>query len=293
MTSMPTMPASVLAARQALATATADYLAIPDDVLERDWTWRGGDLDVRYGVYRAAETIEAATAEIDAVLTASGRPVAARRIAPSTIARWELQGRLAALDDSMLDRVAKDGEWTVRQVVAHTIDGQRSYGWFTRWWTTLPVGPERPDRVTDDVERLSESELPGEEAEGAGTLPELRARFDACLDEWAMQLGSTGEDVLALPARWSNTPVSIDHRLGRWASHIAEHTIQLDKTLDWLGHRPREVELIVREAHAAWGRLESRLFPSTSTPLEVDAILARVATMLVTEARSTRAAAEA
>lgn len=289
------LPASISTARGALATATADYLAIPDDVLEREWIWRGGELDVRYGIYRAAETVEAATAALDALLAGSSgtRPMAARLIAPATIARWALQGRLASLDDTILDRVAKDGEWTVREVLAHTIDGQRSYGWFTRWWLSLPMGPDRPTKVTPDVEAASNADLPGEEVEGAGTVAELRARLDDVLDEWALRLGSTPDETLAAPARWANTPVDVAHRLGRWGSHIAEHTIQLDKTLDWLDCRPREVERIVRELHAAWGRLESRLFPTFSTTSEVDALLARVATTLVTDARTTRAAAEA
>lgn len=300
----PVLPASITAARAALATATADYLAIPDDALERDWMWRGGELDVRYGIYRAAETVEAATAELDAALAgspASGsaagaaavRPMAARLIAPVTIARWALQGRLASLDDGILDRVAKDGEWTVRQTVAHTIDGQRSYGWFTRWWLSLPLGEDRPTKVSDDVEEASKADLPGEEAEGAGTLADIRTRLDDVVDEWGLRLGPTADKALATPARWANTPVAVAHRLGRWGSHIAEHTIQLDKTLDWLDHRPREVERIVRELHTAWGRLESRLFPAASTTPELDAILARMAATLVSEARSTRAAAEA
>lgn len=299
---MPVLPASIAAARAALAAATADYLAIPDDVLERDWTWRDGELDVRYGIYRAAETVQAATAELDAVLASSAggsgaagavRSMAARLIAPATIARWALQGRLASLDDAVLDRVAKDGEWTVREVLAHTIEGQRSYGWFTRWWLSLPLGPDRPAKVTPEVEAASKADLPGEEEEGAGSLADLRARLDDVLDEWALRLGSTPDEDLAKPVRWSDTPVDVAHRLGRWGSHIAEHTIQLDKTLDWLDYRPREVERIVRELHSAWGRLESHLFPAAATTPEVDAILARAGTTLVTEARSTRASAEA
>ena len=296
---VPVLPASIAAARGALAAATADYLAIPDDALERDWTWRGGELDVRYGIYRAAETVQAANAEIDAVLAGAGsgagavRLMAARLIAPATIARWALQGRLASLDDPVLDRVAKDGEWTVREVLAHTIEGQRSYGWFTRWWISQPLGADRPTKVTDDVEEASKADLPSDEAEGAGTLPEIRARLDDVLDEWALRLASTPDEGLAAPVRWSNRPVDVAHRLGRWGSHIAEHTIQLDKTLDWLDYRPREVERIVRELHSAWGRLESRLFPAAATTPEVDAILTRAGRTLVTEARSTRAAADA
>ena len=292
-TSAPTVPASIAGARQALGQATADYLAIPDAALERPWSWHDGELDVRHGVYWGAAGIEAATAEIDVAL--AGQPPSgrgARIIATATIARWALQGRLAALDDAILDRIAKPDEWSVRQVVGHTIDGQRSYGWVTDWRLSLPAGTG-PIKMPPEVEARADEALPGEEADGLGTLAELRARMDACLDEWGLRLGPTPDELLSKPALWSGIPVDIAFRFARWSQHIAEHTVQLDKTLDWLGYQPTEVVRIVRDLHNAWGRLESRIFPAATTTPEIDAILARVANTLVTEARSTRAAAEA
>jgi hypothetical protein len=251
---------------------------------------------VRYGIYRGAETLEAATAEIDrAVAGALVRAPGTLRMAPVTAARWALQGRLAALDDSILDRVPKDGEWTARQTLAHTIDGQRSYGWFSRWWVSQPIGPDRPARVTPEAEAASERELPGEDAEGVGTVAEIRERLDAVVDEWGLRFASFDDAQLAIPATWAGIPVDIGFRLGRWGSHIVEHTIQLDKSLEWLGHRQTEVQRIVLELHNAWGRLESRIFPNppAGTEAAVAEILQRAGETLVTEARSTRAAAEA
>jgi hypothetical protein len=295
---IPALPSSIQAGRAALAAATRDYRAIPDEVLERPWNWgeHANPDGVRYGIYRGAETLEAAAAEIErAVAGAPVRPPGTLRMAPVTAARWALQGRLAALHDSILDKVAKDGEWTVRQTLAHTIDGQRSYGWFSRWWVSQPVGADRPARVTPEAEAASERELPGEDAEGAGTVAEIRERLDAVVDEWGLRFASVDDAHLALPATWAGIPVDIGFRLGRWGSHIAEHTIQLDKTLEWLGHRPTEVQRIVLELHNAWGRLESRIFPNPPAGREaaVDKIIQRAGETLVTEARSARAAAEA
>jgi hypothetical protein len=293
--SAPPLPASLASARAALAAATSDYLAIPDAVLERDWTWREGEnpVDVRTGIYRAAESVEAAGAEIEALLAGAGaRTRAELRIAPSTIARWALQGRLASLDDALLDRVPKEGEWSARQTLAHIIDGQQSYGWFTRWWVTQPVGEDRPSRVTEAAERQSEAELPGEEAEGAGSIEEIQARLDAVLDEWALRFATVGEEALALPARWSGVLVDVDFRLGRWASHIAEHAIQLDKTVAWLGTEPTEVARIIHALYATWGRLEARIWPAPTISPAVEDVLVRLSTVMVEEARSTRAAAE-
>jgi DinB family protein len=292
----PALPAPILRARAALAEAATDYLAIPDSALLRTWLFRGVDTEdgVRYGIYRGAETVEAASAELVAALAgAPVRSAATIRMAPATIARWALQGRLAALDDDLLDRVAKEGEWTVRQTLAHTIAGQRGYGWFTRWWVSQPLGPGRPSRAPAEVEAQCERELPSEEAEGQGSLADLRARLDAVLDEWALRFADLDEAALAVPGRWAGVPVDLDFRLGRWASHIAEHTIQLDKTLDWLGYQPSEPARIVRDLHAAWGRLEAQLFPvaPAGTDGAVEPILDRMGATLVSEARSVRDAA--
>ena len=290
------LPSSIVAARRALAAATADYLAIAEAALERPWPWGGRTSPdgVRYGIYRAAETVEAAAAEVEAALAgAPARPAGGLRIAPATVARWALQGRLAGLPDSILDRVPKDGEWTARQTLAHTVDGQRSYGWFTRWWLAQSPGSDRPSRPTAEAEAQSTLELPGEDAEGAGTVADIRARLDAVLDEWGLRFATLDSRAVGLPASWAGVTVDIGFRLGRWASHIAEHTVQLDKTLDWLAYRPTEPERIVRELHVTWGRLESRLFPDAGSVPAVDTILARMSDTLVAEAAGTRAAAQA
>jgi len=295
---VPVLPDSILRARAALADASADYLSIPDSALVKTWLFRGIDTEdgVRYGIYRGAETVEAASAELVAALAgAPARSAATIRSAPATIARWALQGRLGALDDDVLDRVARDGEWTVRQTLAHTIAGQRSYGWFSRWWLSQPLGPGRPSRVPDEVEAESERELPSDEAEGQGSVADLSARLDAVLDEWALRFATLDEVALTATARWAGVPVEIDFRLGRWASHIAEHTVQLDKTLAWLDYQPSEVARIVRDLYGAWGRLEAQIFPVAPTGADDAAasILERMSATLISEARDVRAAASA
>jgi hypothetical protein len=293
---VPALPDSILRARAALEQAATDYLAIPDAALLRTWLFHGVDTGdgVRYGIYRGPETVEAASAELVAALAgAPARSPATIRSAPATIARWALQGRLAALDDDVLDRVAKEGEWTVRETLAHTIAGQRSYGWFSRWWLSQPLGPDRPSRVPEEVDTQSQQDLPSDEAEGRGSLAGIRSRLDAVLDEWALRFATLGEAALAVQATWAGVPADIDFRLGRWASHIAEHTIQLDKTLDWLGYQPSEAARIVRDLYAAWGRLEAQVFPLAPAGAgdAVTPILERMATTLVSEARDVREAA--
>lgn len=291
---VPPLPDSIASARAALAAAAADCLAIPDSALERPFTWREVEHDVRFGLYRAAETVEAASAELELALAgAPARPAATVVTAPSTNARWALHGRLASLGDSSLDSVGREGEWTLRQTLGHTVGTQRGFGWVSRWWLSIPLGPDRPRQLPEDVVARADAELPSEDDEGLGSLAEIRERLDSVLDEWALRFAPLDATALAVPASYGGSPVDIGFRLGRWGSHISEHAIQVDKTLAWLGHEPGEVERIVRDLHVAWGRLESRIWPAGSTTPAVDEILARMAATVASDAKGPRAAAEA
>ena len=302
----PVSPA-LLKARAALDTAAADLLAIPDDALEKTWPWRDNDADVRYGLFRSIEAVEQAAAEIEATLAANGatRSAAALRVAPATSARWDLHGRLAALDAGLLDKVAKDGEWTIRETLGHIVGGQRGYVAYTVWhWTRNRT--EKPSE--DELEQLQrDTALPEESEEGAGTIPEIRARLDEALDRGGSHFAAMSDADLDRPARWSGIPVTVGFRVGRWSSHLMEHTIQIDKTLAWLDHHPTEAERIVGDLYRAWGRLETSIFPiepawlsrsigggaGSGSGRSVEAILGDLGEELVRDARSTRAAAEA
>jgi DinB superfamily len=264
----PVAPA-ILAVRGALEAAGRNLVGVADDAMERPWSFRDHEADVRYGVYRGIETIEAAEARIAGALEAGGtrRTAAARRIAPVTTARWHLHGRLIALDEGTFDTVAKTDEWTIRAVLGHIVSGQRSYGAVTAWWASRTVEARLPDSVPEDV--IAAIALPEEDVEGAGSLAEIRERIDEVVDHSGVALAGLRDEQLARPARWSGIPVDVDFRIGRWSSHVIEHTIQIEKTLAWLDDRPTEAARIVREIFDAWGSLEARLFPLDPAALEV------------------------
>ncbi|MEO8462603.1 MAG: DinB family protein [Chloroflexota bacterium] len=289
---------SVILMRDALAAATTDLLAIPDSALETGWPWREDEADVRYGLYRTIEAVEASTVATTRILRDTGarRTAGADRIAPTAIAQWELQGLLATLDDSVLDRHSGNGEWTPRQVLGHIVSGHRASGWFTAWWAARPADEALPDRIPEAVIRASG--LPDEETEGAGTLTEIRVRLAAVADLIAGRLAHLDDADLALPARWASFPVTVGFRLGRWSSHLVEHTIQLDKTLVRLGRQPSEVDRLVRRLHGTYGHLEAVVHPMPAGLLaivdargcSVNRILGELAAELTADARSARAA---
>jgi uncharacterized damage-inducible protein DinB len=293
---------TVLTARAALAEAAADLLAVPDTALERPWPWRDEAADVRYGLYRLIEALEEDGAAVGRALAESGatRSPAARRIAPATAARWDLHGLLAALSADDLDADPGGGEWTIRRTLGHIVLSQRAYGDGTAWWLGQPTdGDDFPKRLPEAV--VEEMAWPTEEEDGAGTLPEIRARLDGWLDLTGARLGDLDDAALRHRARWSGLAVDVGFRLGRLASHIAEHTLQIDKTLVMLGRTPSEVQRLVRLIHAAWGRLEAQVVPMAAAALDepggdgrsAGAIIVAAAAEMKATALSVRAAAEA
>ncbi len=253
-------PPAVADARQTLRAITVDILAIPETALERPWDWiGGGEEEVRYGPYRVHELFERAEIEARRALAdrANGGGLAADLIAPAGAARWDLHGLLAPLSAADLDADPGGGEWSIRRTLGHVINGQRAYGWATAWWQEKAWAiddPALPAAPPEDVY----AGLPEEDgSEMAGSVGELRARLDAILDLSAECLAGLPEDRLAYATRWSGFAVTVAFRIGRWSSHLREHTIQVEKTLARLGRTPTEPERLVRLALAAYGRAEA------------------------------------
>jgi hypothetical protein len=274
------LPPAIRTARADVLAAARDLLAIPEASLTRTWTWIGGsEEEVRYGAYRAAEALE--SAEIEARTLASAGLTTERAtaliIGPATAARWDLLGLLLPLEDALLDADPGGGEWTIRLTMGHTIAGQRGYAWANAWIAAHGPDPEdatrqiwAPDSTWDD--------LPDEattEAEGA--IDDLRARFDAIVDLSGERLAGLPDDKLTVPTRWSGFRVPLGFRFGRWASHIREHTIQVEKTLTMLGHATDERAHLVRNLLSAYGRAESVVFGRADVDAAAERIVAGAA----------------
>jgi uncharacterized damage-inducible protein DinB len=254
----------IAAARAAVLSAMETFRQIDDSALGRQpWPWRGSDdIELRYGFYRLNELFEEATGDVQRALAHAVVAPAQSAAAAGTAARWDLHGILVSLEDADLDRDPGGGEWTIRQTLGHVINSQRAYNWFTAWWLARDsAADDFPAKVPDEVA----PDFPEESSEGIGDLADVRAQLDTVLDEGASALGGLDERALRVRARWSGAPVDVGFRLGRWASHLREHTIQVEKTLVMLGRSPQEVDRLVRLVLAAYGRLEAAAFAVPAT----------------------------
>ena len=252
-------------------------LAVPDAALEGSWWWRLADpegADVRYGLYRITELLEEAVTRItrDGATRAAIEP-ALPPLGAATAARWALHGAIAGLGDDTWDADPGNGEWSVRRTMGHVVATQRGYGWYTAWYVHCTGTPEAgsippEDRYPPEID---------EDAESLGTRGEVAARFDSLLDAAMERYANLTPAELATPARWSGLPVTVDFRIGRLASHIREHTIQVEKTLVMVGYIPGEVQRVTRLACDAYGRLEALAFVRGGTaPSTVEQAAAEV-----------------
>ncbi|MGI8517615.1 MAG: DinB family protein [Acidimicrobiia bacterium] len=267
-------------ARSDVVAVCQELAAVPESALANEWAWTGdgSGAEVRYGAYRAAELLEEAEVAASALVAAEDArdDIAARTISMATSARWDLHGLLLPLDDSLFDADPGGGEWSIRLTMGHVISGQRAYGWGTAWWLSNPFVADDPAMPRGVPDELWET-LPDEATtEAEGTVADLRARLDSVLDLTAERLAGLTADTLELGARWMGFPITIGFRLGRWSSHIREHSIQIEKTLAMLGSVPGERERLVRHVLSAYGRAEATVFGRKLTP-EVDEAANRIA----------------
>lgn len=253
---------ALLAARADVSGAVDALREIGDANLTRPWVWKGGsEEEIRYGFYRIGERFELAGIEAEAALRSDRRERgrAGDLIAPATAARWDLQGMLVPLPTAAWDADPGGGEWTVRQTLGHIISAQRAYGVGTAWWQERAYAADDPGLPAAVPEALWEA-LPTEEAEAEAAPSEVRDRLDQVLDRSTERLAGLPPDRLTCSARWSGFAVDVAFRLGRWSSHLREHTVQVEKTLVMLDRRPTEVDRLVRLVLAAWGRAEAGVY---------------------------------
>ena len=281
------IPDALLAARRDSMSAVADLATLTDADMEKFWPWKGdggGDNELRYGFYRIFEDFERAGIDAAAALRARGleRGRAADLIAPATAARWDLQGILVQLRDDLWDKDPGNEQWTIRQTLGHVVGGQRSYGAVTAWWQSqaLPADSNLPTARPSHIYDV----LPTDDEEGAGTPAEVRARLDEVIDHSTERLAGLPPERLAYGTRWMDFALDIGFRIGRWSSHVREHTIQVEKTLVMLGHTPTEVDRLIRLILAGWGQAEAVLYGSADAGEGVAMLAAAAARARVTAA---------
>src|SRR5437879_13022203 len=148
---MPTVTEAV----EALVQATVD---LPDSEMGRTWVWREYDDEgLRFALLMAQHELRDLAVRLAAMRPAT--PSQAQRILGQYHHAYrDLTGALAGLRDDDLDRVPREGEWPLRDVLEHMLGAEYGFLGVTRH----ELAPDRPPDPKAAEERLG----PGREAHG-------------------------------------------------------------------------------------------------------------------------------
>lgn len=201
-----------------------------------------------------------------AALTPDGDE-ASRILTLAQIAFGRLRGLLAAIDDNLLDPAPAEGEWSLRETLAHAIGVERSY----RANTQHALVRRDDEPLTLPADRRPKPDP----ADTSGGVLDIVAAFAARRAETDAALAGLDARQLVRPSQWG--PYEVPHqinvrfRLHRFASHIIEHTVQCEKAIGSLGVTLNDPRAVVRAIGATRGAHERR---STRTALNaLDAAL--------------------
>jgi len=221
--------------------------------------------DAAYALFNALEEEQRAAAAL-----APDGDEASRILTLAQIAFGRLRGLLASVDDDLLDRAPAAGEWSIRQTLAHAIQVERSYRANTQH--ALVRGDDEPLTLPADRRpKPDPADISGGVLDILAALAARRAETDEAL---------VGLDArqMTRPSQWG--PYDISHeidvrfRLHRFASHLIEHTVQCEKTLESLGVTLNDPRSIVRAIGAMRGAHERRSPRATLDALDA-ALIAR------------------
>ena len=235
---MPTVTQAV----EALVRATVD---LSDAEMGRPWVWREYDEEgLRFALLMAQHELRDLAVRLAAMRPAPSSQ-AQRILGQYHHAYRDLTGALAGVRDEDLDRVPREREWALREVIAHMLGAE--YGFLG----TVQYARD-PDRPADEEEAgdrwptwrkehgyAAPGSLPGGIADVRNAMFEIHRRV-------LTELGALRDDELEKLAGFWDGLKPIRFRMHRFEAHMIQHTIQVDKTLEWIGRSPTEARRLVR-----------------------------------------------
>ena len=218
--------------------------ALDEAALSRPWPFRGRPMDVRYALYRTLEDAQ----EVYVRVVGRSHPESRRILSLAQRAFGDLRGLLIGLPADLLDKAPRDGEWPVRETLRHMLTVERRYAIQTLY--AIERADADPMRVPDD-------RLPtGAQLNAEGGIREILTRLGDTRAETNRRLGDLAPAQMTRPTVWVQYDIDVRFRLHRFAAHVAEHTIQCEKTLAALGWQPTEGRRIARQLAALVGEIE-------------------------------------
>ncbi|HEY3289886.1 MAG TPA: DinB family protein [Anaerolineae bacterium] len=235
---------------------------ISEDDLARSWAWRDYDAEgVRFAFFRTYEELRELAQTILQERQATGRAptLAQRMLATYHAAFCDMQAALIGLSHDDIERLPAPNEWSAHLIVAHITSADIGFyvavrhsldHWRSGDRTAAPLSPD----VWESLIGLDEQSFTNIIS---GPWPDLRSYQQLFHQRVIGEFSSiTDEELDLLSYYWESNPLSLRFRLGRFDSHLRQHTIQIDKALAALNLGPGEARRLLRLIHGALAEVE-------------------------------------
>jgi hypothetical protein len=226
------------------------FAALDEKELGSPWSYLEKPVEVRYALYRTIED----TQEALVAAGAQPHPESRRILALAQRAFGDLRGLLIGLPSELLDRVPREGEWSIREILRHVIVIEGRYAVQTRYAV---------DRTDADPMRVADDKMPTPaQTDVTGNVSQILARLGQVRAETDRRLGDLPPAAMTRPTQWMHYAIDVRFRLHRFAAHVVEHTVQCEKALAAFGWRATEGRRIVRRLAALLGELDGLAGPA-------------------------------
>ena len=251
---------------KSLAHAVEEFVlatqGISDSELDREWAWGAYDSEgVRFAFFRTYEELRELAVKTLRERSARGLGVSAAQyiLAQHHRAYRDLQAALLGVDKDSANLAPAEDEWPVRQIVAHIVGAEMGFTVAVQYaLERRRSGDGRPAQIPDDAwESILGEDIATLEAILDGPLARIQSYHEALHEKNLSQFAGISERELEAPSRyWEDTEMSLRFRLHRFDSHLRQHIVQVDKTLDALSHQRSEACRLLRLIYSALAEVE-------------------------------------
>jgi uncharacterized damage-inducible protein DinB len=234
----------------------------PDVELERAWAWGAYDSEgIRFASFRTYEELRELATKMASERAARGPALSLtqRILAQYHAAYRDMQAALLGTAPDELEQAPAEGEWPLRQIVAHIVGADVGfYGVIRYALERHRTGDGRPAKIPDEAwDALIGKDEASFQAILDGPFADLQTYHGEFHERALREFADVSEKELDLPSMyWEDQAMSLRFRLHRFDSHMRQHTVQIDKTCEGIGRRANEAKRLLRLIYAALASVE-------------------------------------
>lgn len=250
---------------EAIGSFAKLVMDLADNELEKEWAWGSYETEgIRFAFFRTYEELRELAVRLREMRFVSSAPLTEPQLILSQYhaAYMDLQGLLLGIEGEVLERPPTEGEWPLHKVLAHIVGADLGF------YVVIKYTLDRHRQGYDPLVEISDEtwfEIAGlNEVELVsiidGPMDGLQTFHNQLHERILVDLANISKTELEMLSwYWEKEPMSLRFRLHRFDSHMRQHTIQMEKTLQSLGWVPNEAKRLLRLIYAALAEVHGAL----------------------------------